>query len=173
EVTRRRRSLQLLIRAGVSPSEARVARGVGSGKSQHRVVVEAARGGRQSALTIPAIGSVVVVVGSVVVVVNVVQLVVELVIHGRNGVTLVSQLREPVQFASPPDVTPATAPPIRSGPPESPLQVSCCQGRLLQHRSRARSPRQSPRAGSARLGHRFRRTEPISFTPTLPTSSSP
>ena len=55
--------------------------------------------------------------------------------RGRNGATLVSTLRKPVQFALA-DVTPATAPPIRSGPPESPSQVSCCQGRLLQHRSR-------------------------------------
>src|SRR5262249_47652291 len=53
EVTRRRRTLQLLIRARVSPGEVRVACGVCAGKSQHRVEVEAAGGGRQSALDGP------------------------------------------------------------------------------------------------------------------------
>jgi len=57
----------------------------------------------------------------------------------------VSQLRNPVQSGSPADVTPATAPLIRSGPPESPCQVSCSRDRLLRQSALVRSPGESSR----------------------------
>ena len=85
-------------------------------------------------------------------------------IQGRKGTTLVSQLRMPGQSGYPPEVTPASADFARSGPPESPWQVSWwrCFGR--QHSERESCPRTRP-AGRNVRGHFLSLIVPNSFSP--------